>query len=59
MGPLGVWALKRSLRGLCNLLIIECMNKFEHNIQFVTKSLTSRSVLFRVFGGPETRGSKE
>ncbi len=57
MGPLGFGLWRDLLRGLCNLLIIECMNKFEHNIKFVTKSLTWRSVVLEFSEVPET-GSK-
>ncbi len=40
MGPLRVCWICDLLRGLYNLIIIEGMNKFEHNIKFVIKSLT-------------------
>ncbi len=57
-GPLRVCWICDLLRGLCNLLIIECMNTFEHNIKFVIKRLTWRSVVFAFSEVPET-GSKE
>ncbi len=58
------WALSEfvgfaiSLRGLCNLLIIECMNKFEHNIQFVTKTLTFEGLWFSCFRRSQRQGPK-
>ncbi len=48
----------RVLRGLCNLLIIECMNKFEHNINFVTKTLTFEGLWFSCFRRSQRQGPK-
>jgi hypothetical protein len=58
MSPLRVCWICDLLRGLCNLLIIECMNTFEHNIKFVTKTLTFEGLWLSCFQGPSNQDPK-
>jgi hypothetical protein len=50
---LGVWALKRSLDVLCNLFIIEYMNKFDKEHQVCYKESYLKVCGFRVSEVPE------